>query len=235
MALLEIEDLVVSYGSVSALSGVSLNVEEGSVVSVIGANGAGKSSLLNAISGMVKPISGSIVFNGKSLLLPPHRVVKLGVAQVPEGRKVFAGLSVEENLIMGSVNGMKDFQKMKDLVYNLFPILGERRKQQSGTLSGGEQQMLAISRALMSDPKLIMFDEPSMGLAPVVIKQVFKYIKEINSRGITILLIEQNAMQALTSSNYTYVLENGKINLQGESVQLLNDPKIIKAYLGEGN
>ncbi|MEA4969660.1 MAG: ABC transporter ATP-binding protein [Candidatus Pelethousia sp.] len=233
MALLEIRDLVVSYGHVSALNGISLDVEPGQIVSVIGANGAGKSSLLNTISGMVKPKAGEIRFEGASLLLPPDKVVKKGVAQVPEGRKIFDGLTVEENLIMGAVNGAKQAKGNFELAYRLFPILCERKKQQGGTLSGGEQQMLAIARAMMSSPKLIMFDEPSMGLAPVIIKQVFKFIKEINTSGVTVLLIEQNAKQALQSSDYTYVLENGCVIMQGESARMLTDERVIKAYLGE--
>lgn len=231
--VLEIKDLVVNYGHVSALQGVSLSVKKGAVVSVIGANGAGKSSLLNTISGLVKASSGSIRFCSQSLMLPPHKIVRMGVAQVPEGRRIFGELSVEENLIMGCVNGMKDFAQMCDQVFELFPRLRERRKQAGGTLSGGEQQMLAIARAMMSRPVLIMFDEPSMGLAPVVVKQVFKFIEEINALGTTVLLIEQNAKKALSCSDYCYVLENGKIRMEGQSADLLENPDIQKAYLGE--
>ena len=233
MAFLEVKDLVVRYGHISALNGVSLNVEQGKIVSVIGANGAGKSSLLNTISGMVKPVSGSVIFGGDSLLISPEKVVKKGVAQVPEGRRIFDGLTVEENLIMGAVNGLKQAKSNFRVAYDLFPILEERKHQQGGTLSGGEQQMLAIARAMMSDPKLIMFDEPSMGLAPVIIKQVFRFIKQINETGVTVLLIEQNAKQALQSSDYTYVLENGVITMSGPSDEMANDPRVIKAYLGE--
>lgn len=231
--LLEVRDLVVKYGPVSALNGVSLDVKKGTVVSVIGANGAGKSSLLNTISGLVKPKKGTITFDGDSLLMSPNKVVKRGVAQVPEGRRVYPGLTVDENLIMGAANGLKDMGDIKDRVLGLFPILRERRKQHAGTLSGGEQQMLAIGRAMMSRPSLIMFDEPSMGLAPVVVKEVFKYIKEINANGTTVLLIEQNAKLALASSNYTYVLENGNIKFHGPSQEMMENEAVKKAYLGE--
>ena len=230
---LEVRDLVVKYGPVSALNGISLDVARGQVVSVIGANGAGKSSLLNTISGLVKPKKGAIAFMGESLLMPPHRVVKKGVAQVPEGRRIYPGLSVDENLIMGAARGTKDMAEIKDRVLSLFPILKERRWQHAGTLSGGEQQMLAIGRAMMSRPSLIMFDEPSMGLAPVVVKDVFKYIKEINANGTTVLLIEQNAKLALASSNYTYVLENGAIKFHGPSAEMMENEAVKKAYLGE--
>ncbi|MEG0751252.1 MAG: ABC transporter ATP-binding protein [Oscillospiraceae bacterium] len=233
MAFLEVRDLEVSYSHVSALNGVSIDVEQGKIVSVIGANGAGKSSLLNTISGMVKPKSGSITLQGENLIMSPDKVVKKGVAQVPEGRKIFDGLTVEENLIMGAVNGLRQAKENFEVAYKLFPILRERKKQQGGTLSGGEQQMLAIARAMMANPQLIMFDEPSMGLAPVIIKQVFKFIREINASGVTVLLIEQNAKQALQSSDYTYVLENGKVTMQGNSRDMIRDPRIVKAYLGE--
>lgn len=231
--LLEVRDLIVKYGPVSALDGVSLDVKRGQVVSVIGANGAGKSSLLNTISGLVKPKKGFITFMGESLMMSPNKIVKKGVAQVPEGRRIYPGLTVDENLIMGAARGTKDLSEIKDRTLLLFPILKERRRQHAGTLSGGEQQMLAIARAMMSRPTLIMFDEPSMGLAPVVVKEVFKYIKEINSEGTTVLLIEQNAKLALASSDYTYVLENGSVKFHGLSVEMMENEAVKKAYLGE--
>lgn len=231
--MLEVKNISVSYGHIDALHDVSVVVPTGKIVSVIGANGAGKTSLVNTISGLVKASSGEIVFNGEILPRASHKIVAKGVVQVPEGRKVFAGLSVQENLIMGSSKLKKPFKEKEAEIYQMFPILGERRNQQAGTLSGGEQQMLAIGRALMSEPEFIMFDEPSMGLAPVIVKQVFKIIKQINTTGTTILLIEQNARQALGISDYTYVLENGHITLEGASSDLLADPAVQKAYLGE--
>lgn len=231
--MLEVKNLSVSYGHVDALNGVSITVPTGKIVSIIGANGAGKTSLVNAISGLVKANSGEIYFNGDPLPKASHKIVAKGVVQVPEGRKVFAGLSVQENLIMGSYQLTKPFKEKEAEIYRLFPILGQRKNQQAGTLSGGEQQMLAIGRALMSEPEFIMFDEPSLGLAPVIVKQVFKIIKQINATGTTVLLIEQNARQALGISDHTYVLENGRITLDGESKTLLQDPAVQKAYLGE--
>ena len=231
--MLEVKILSVSYGHVDALHGVNITVPTGKIVSVIGSNGAGKTSLVNTISGLVKAQSGEMIFNGEPLPKQCHKVVAKGVVQVPEGRKVFAGLTVQENLIMGSSQLRKPFKEMEAEIYKLFPRLGERKSQQAGTLSGGEQQMLAIGRAMMSEPEFIMFDEPSMGLAPVIVKQVFKIIKEINARGTTVLLIEQNARQALGISDYTYVLENGHIILEGPSKQMLSDPAVQKAYLGE--
>lgn len=231
--MLEVKNISVSYGHIDALHNVSILVPTGKIVSVIGANGAGKTSLVNTISGLVKSSSGEIVLNGEVMPKASHKIVARGVVQVPEGRKVFAGLSVQENLIMGSSKLKKPFKEKEAEIYQMFPILGERRNQQAGTLSGGEQQMLAIGRALMSEPEFIMFDEPSMGLAPVIVKQVFRIIKQINAGGTTILLIEQNARQALGISDYTYVLENGRIKLEGASTDLLADPAVQKAYLGE--
>ncbi|MCL2367395.1 MAG: ABC transporter ATP-binding protein [Oscillospiraceae bacterium] len=233
MSLLSIKNLSVSYGPVTALTDVSIEVPEGKIISIIGSNGAGKTTLLNAISSVVKAQSGDILFKGIPVPKQPHNVVRAGIAQVPEGRKIFAGLSVEENLIIGSPQGGKGLKAKEAGIYELFPILGERKNQQGGTLSGGEQQMLAIARAMMSDPALIMFDEPSLGLAPVVTKQVFKYIKRISEQNVTVLLIEQNARQALGLSDYTYVLENGVVATQGDSKDLLVDPSIQKAYLGD--
>ena len=231
--MLEVKNISVSYGHVDALHNVNIRVPTGKIVSVIGANGAGKTSLVNTISGLVKPTTGEIVFNGEVLPKASHKIVGKGVVQVPEGRKVFAGLSVQENLIMGSSKLKKPFKEKEAEIYEMFPILGQRKSQQAGTLSGGEQQMLAIGRALMSEPEFIMLDEPSMGLAPVIVKQVFRIIKQINAAGTTILLIEQNARQALGISDYTYVLENGHITLEGPSAQLLADPAVQKAYLGD--
>ena len=231
--MLEVKNISVSYGHVDALHNVNIQVPTGKIVSVIGANGAGKTSLVNTISGLVKPTTGEIVFNGEVLPKASHKIVGKGVVQVPEGRKVFAGLSVQENLIMGSSKLKKPFKEKEAEIYEMFPILGQRKSQQAGTLSGGEQQMLAIGRALMSEPEFIMLDEPSMGLAPVIVKQVFRIIKQINAAGTTILLIEQNARQALGISDYTYVLENGNITLEGPSAQLLADPAVQKAYLGD--
>ena len=231
--MLEVKNISVSYGHVDALHNVNIQVPTGKIVSVIGANGAGKTSLVNTISGLVKPTTGEIVFNGEVLPKASHKIVGKGVVQVPEGRKVFAGLSVQENLIMGSSKLKKPFKEKEAEIYEMFPILGQRKSQQAGTLSGGEQQMLAIGRALMSEPEFIMLDEPSMGLAPVIVKQVFRIIKQINAAGTTILLIEQNARQALGISDYTYVLENGHITLEGPSAQLLADSAVQKAYLGD--
>lgn len=232
--MLTISNLSVNYGHVTALQNVSIEVSQGKIISIIGSNGAGKTTLLNTISGVVKPEEGTIRFEGNPLqTAPPHQVVRAGLVQVPEGRKIFAGLTVEENLTIGSPSGKKGLKEKEAHIYELFPILGERKSQQGGTLSGGEQQMLAIARAMMSNPKLIMFDEPSLGLAPVIVKQVFKYIKKINEDGATVLLIEQNARQAMGLSDYTYVLENGVIAMQGASAELLQNPDIQKAYLGE--
>ena len=231
--MLEVKNISVSYGHIDALHNVSIQVPTGKIVSVIGANGAGKTSLVNTISGLVRQSSGEIVFNGEVLPKASHKIVAKGVVQVPEGRKVFAGLTVQENLIMGSSKLKMPFKEKEAEIYEMFPILGQRRNQQAGTLSGGEQQMLAIGRALMSEPEFIMLDEPSMGLAPVIVKQVFRIIKQINAAGTTILLIEQNARQALGISDYTYVLENGHITLEGASADLLADPAVQKAYLGD--
>ena len=229
--MLKVEHLSVNYRHVVALQDVSINVEEGKIISVIGSNGAGKTSLLNAISGTVKHQTGTITFQGRPVPSQPHMIVQQGIVQVPEGRKIFAGLSVEENLIIGNLN-KSQFKEKCDEIYQLFPVLEQRKKQPGGTLSGGEQQMLALGRAMMSNPKLIMLDEPSMGLAPIVVKQVFNFIKKINEGGITVLLIEQNARQAMGLSDYTYVLENGKIKLSGDSKVLMEDNEVQKAYLG---
>ncbi len=241
--MLRIEDLHVSYGHVTALLGVSLVVRRGSIVSIIGSNGAGKSTLLNTISGLVRPESGRIFYTGegKSLdeakLLPaePYRVVKMGIVQVPEGRQVFPGLTVEENLMAGAYT-LSDGDRVKEnlaRMFEMYPILKDRRRQQAGTLSGGEQQMLAICRGLMSDPKVLLLDEPSLGLAPIIVKGVFATIRRIREEGITVVLVEQNANQALALADYAYVLENGRVVLEGAGQDLLCDPGVKKAYLGE--
>jgi len=231
--MLKIENLSVSYGYVTALIDVSINIPEGKIVSIIGSNGAGKTTMLNTISGIVKKKSGEIYFNGNPLPKAPHKIVQQGIVHVPEGRKIFPGLTIDENLILASSEGHRGLKEMAEEIYSLFPILKERHNQPAGTLSGGEQQMLAIARGMMSKPKLLMLDEPSLGLAPVIVKQVFRYIKDINNRGITVLLIEQNAHQALNLSDYTYVLENGHIKLEGTSKDLLSNESVRKAYLGE--
>lgn len=229
--MLRVEHLSVNYKHVVALQDVSIRVGEGQIVSVIGSNGAGKTSLLNAISGAVKYQKGEIFFRDQTVPAKPHKIVQAGIVQVPEGRKIFAGLTVEENLKIGA-RDKSEYQKRSEEIYELFPVLKDRKKQHGGTLSGGEQQMLALGRAMMSGPKLIMLDEPSMGLAPIVVKQVFKFIKRINESGITVLLIEQNARQAMGLSDYTYVLENGKVKLEGDSQVLMKDEGVQKAYLG---
>ncbi len=232
--MLEIKDLSVSYGEITALQNVSFKVPDGELISIIGANGAGKSTLLNAISGQVKIKSGGIMLDGKRLSSLPHKIVKKGIIQVPEGRKIFAGLTVTENLIIGgSLQNRLELKKRINEMYDTFPILKERKSQLAGTFSGGEQQMLAIARGLMANPRIILFDEPSLGLAPIIVKQVFELILKIKSMGITILLVEQNALQALSICDYAYVLENGKIVISGKKESLLNDSKVKSAYLGE--
>mgnify|MGYP004674787991 FL=1 len=234
MALLTVNDIHVYYGSIHAVKGVSFEVNEGEVVTLIGANGAGKSTVLNTISGLLTPKSGSITFDGQNLHgVAPHKVISHGLAQVPEGRRVFLQMTVEENLEMGAYTrpnseiapGIAD-------VYQRFPRLKERRTQVAGTLSGGEQQMLAMGRALMSKPKLLMLDEPSMGLAPILVEQIFDIIKELHKAGTTILLVEQNAQAALSVADRGYVLETGKIVTSGTGQELLASPEIKKAYLG---
>ena len=233
--MLKIKDLCVNYDHIVALDNVSFSVEKGSAVSIIGSNGAGKSTLINTISGVVKRRSGEILLNDKPLPTAPHRVVRAGVVQVPEGRHVFANLTVDENLIMGGsrISSAAANKKLPEM-YELFPILGQRRSQMAGTLSGGEQQMLAIARGLMAEPTLLLLDEPSLGLAPILVNQVFDIITSIIQSGITVLLVEQNARKALMISDYTYVLENGRIVKQGKSADLRNDEQIKHAYLGGG-
>ena len=232
--MLRVEDLHVSYGHVRALLGVSLSVKKGAIVSIIGSNGAGKSTLLNTVSGLVKRESGKIFFRAKLLPKEPHRVVKGGLVQVPEGRQVFPGLTVRENLLAGAypLSDAGRVRRNLDRMFDMYPILRERGNQQAGTLSGGEQQMLAICRGLMSDPEMLLLDEPSLGLAPIIVKGVFDTIRRIRDEGVTVMLVEQNANQALALADYAYVLENGRIVLEGEGHALLCDGNVKKAYLG---
>ena len=236
--LLNIKDLHVSYGKIKAIKGISLEVPAGEIVTLVGANGAGKTTLLKTISGLLQPASGSIEYEGKPLsdIKPFERVVE-GICQAPEGRGIFPGMTVLENLEMGKfsrVAAKSENAQDLEMVYNLFPRLKERANQAGGTLSGGEQQMLAIGRALMSRPRLLLLDEPSMGLAPKFIAQIFEIIQEIKKQNVTILLVEQNAAKALTIADRAYVLETGYITMQGSGVELLNDPKVRQAYLGHG-
>ena len=234
--MLEIRNLTVNYGAITALHGVSLKVEQGSIVTLIGANGAGKTTILRTISGLLKPKSGEIEYLGKSIAgRRPHEIVGLGLSHVPEGRMIFANLTVLENLMMGAyLRSDKDgIARDLEFAYGVFPRLKERLKQIAGTLSGGEQQMLAISRALMNRPKLLMLDEPSLGVAPLLVKTIFERIVEINrTQGITILLVEQNANLALEISHYGYVLETGRVKLEDKSPALKQNPEVRNAYLG---
>jgi branched-chain amino acid transport system ATP-binding protein len=236
--MLEIRDVHTYYGHVHALKGISLSVAPGEIVALIGANGAGKSTTLRAVSGLLRLRQGEIVINGRSIAgMPAHEVVYLGVSHAPEGRKIFSTLTVTENLSMGaySLGGAKTrIEDHRDKVFTLFPRLKERRSQLAGTLSGGEQQMLAIGRALMSDPRLLLLDEPSLGLAPLLVKTIFETVREINRSGVTILLVEQNARAALRLAHKGYVLETGNIVLAGPARELLADERVRKAYLGEG-
>jgi branched-chain amino acid transport system ATP-binding protein len=236
--MLEVADLVVNYGPVRALHGVSVRVDEGKTVCVIGSNGAGKTTLLRTISGFLKPISGRIVFSGQSIVgEKPHKIARLKVAHVPEGRHVFPDQSVSDNLLLGAFSRRgssprNEIESDYESVFETFPRLKERRKQLAGTLSGGEQQMLAIGRALMLRPKMILLDEPSMGLAPLLIDEVFRRLRDLKTRGITMLLVEQLAYRALEVADYAYVIENGKIQLEGPANVLQNDPRVREAYLG---
>ncbi|MBR6239805.1 MAG: ABC transporter ATP-binding protein [Clostridia bacterium] len=232
--LLEINDLNVYYGAIHAIQGVSFNVREGEILTLIGANGAGKSTILKTISGILHSRTGSVNFNGEDISgTAPYKITRKGLSYVPEGRMVFSQLTVQENLEMGGyVRNQSEIAPAIDNVYVRFPRLKERRNQIAGTLSGGEQQMLAIGRALMSDPKLLMLDEPSMGLAPILVSQIFDIIKELNESGVTILLVEQNARMALKIANRGYVLETGRIKFSDEAHNLLDNPEVIKAYLG---
>lgn len=236
MALLEIKDLEVNYGVIKAIKGVSFDVNEGEIIALIGANGAGKTTILHTITGLIQAKKGSIVFDGKELTkTPPHKIVSMGMAHVPEGRRIFQQLSVLENLKLGAYT-RKDKSEIAStlkMVYERFPRLEERRNQVAGTLSGGEQQMLAMGRALMSKPRIILMDEPSMGLSPLLVSEIFDIIKVINESGTTVLLVEQNAKKALSIADRAYVLETGKITLSGDAKDLINDESVKKAYLGE--
>ena len=231
--ILKIDDINVFYGSIHAIKGISLEVNEGEIVTLIGANGAGKTTTLHTISGLLRPRSGSIQFCGEDITkIPAHKLVERGLAHCPEGRRVFLQMTVQENLDMGAYIRRDDFSASLDEVYELFPRLKERRKQVAGTLSGGEQQMLAMGRALMSKPKLLMLDEPSMGLAPILVEQIFAIIQNLHSIGTTILLVEQNAQAALSIADRAYVLETGKITLSGTGAELAKSDEVRKAYLG---
>lgn len=247
MALLEIKNLKVSYGFITALKGINISVEEGQIVTLLGSNGAGKTTTLRTISGAIKPESGSIVLDGKEISgLPTYKISKAGITQSPEGRLLFPELTVEENLRVGAyglktkvVDGVKVTAKAQlkenfDRVYKLFPVLKERRTQIANTLSGGEQQMVAIGRALMSNPKILLLDEPSLGLAPLVIEEIFRAFTKIREEGTTILIVEQNALQTLKIADYAYVLELGNISLEGPAKDLISNKKLIDAYLGGG-
>ena len=247
MALLEIKNLKVSYGFISALKGIDIQVEQGQIVTLLGSNGAGKTSTLRAISGAIKPAGGSIVLDGRELAgQPTYKIAKAGITQSPEGRLLFSELTVEENLRVGAyglktkvVDGVKITAKQQlkdnfDRVYKLFPILKERKNQTANTLSGGEQQMVAIGRALMSSPKILLLDEPSLGLAPLVIEEIFRAFVKIREEGTTILIVEQNALQTLKIADYAYVLELGSIGLEGPAAELISNKKLIEAYLGGG-
>ncbi len=236
MALLEIKDLEVNYGVIKAIKGVSFDVNEGEIIALIGANGAGKTTILHTITGLIQAKKGSIVFDGKELTkTPPHKIVSMGMAHVPEGRRIFQQLSVLENLKLGAYT-RKDKSEIAatlKMVYERFPRLEERKNQVAGTLSGGEQQMLAMGRALMSKPRIILMDEPSMGLSPLLVSEIFDIIKVINESGTTVLLVEQNAKKALSIADRAYVLETGNITLSGDAKDLINDESVKKAYLGE--
>lgn len=235
MKMLDVKDLDVYYGVIHALKGISFHVDEGEIVSLIGANGAGKTTTLHAISGLIKPSAGSVDFQGNDFVkLEPHKIVTHGMAHVPEGRRIFKNLTVEENLDLGGfiLSDKAVIEKNIENAYNMFPRLYERKKQLAGTLSGGEQQMLAIGRALMSNPKILVMDEPSMGLAPILVKEIFEIIKRCNDSGMTILLVEQNANMALRTSHRAYVLENGNIVMSDLSANLLGNDAVKKAYLG---
>jgi branched-chain amino acid transport system ATP-binding protein len=233
--VLTLTDIFVSYGMISALKGVSLEVRQGEIVALIGANGAGKSTTLMSVSGVAGIQSGCVTFDNRTISgLPPHEIVGLGICQVPEGRRIFSRMTVRENLEMGAfLEDKARFAEDLARVHAMFPVLEERSRQFGGTLSGGEQQMLAIGRALMSRPKLLLLDEPSLGLAPIIVSRIFKIIEEINRQGTTILLVEQNAKAALRLASRAYVMESGRIVMQGAAADLANDPGIKKAYLGE--
>ena len=236
MSMLEVKDLQVYYGVIQALKGISFEVEQGDVVALIGANGAGKTTTLHTITGLLPSKAGNITFEGKDIThVPGYKLVSMGIAHVPEGRRVFASLTVLQNLKMGAYtrNDKKEIEDTIEMIYKRFPRLKERKNQLAGTLSGGEQQMLAMGRALMSHPRLIVLDEPSMGLAPLYVNEIFDIIQEINKDGVTVLLVEQNAKKALSISNKAYVLETGNIVLSGDAKELMNNERVKKAYLSE--
>lgn len=236
MAMLEVKDLQVYYGVIQALKGISFHVNQGEVIALIGANGAGKTTTLQTLTGILSPKSGSIVFEGKDLTrTPAHKIVEMGMAHVPEGRRVFADMSVYENLLLGAYTRKDKAEIAESLasVYKRFPRLEERKGQRAGTLSGGEQQMLAMGRALMSKPSIILMDEPSMGLSPILVEEIFHIIREISAGGTTVLLVEQNAKKALSIADRAYVLETGNIVLSGDAKEMMNNESIKKAYLGE--
>lgn len=232
--MIEVKNLSVHYGGIVALDAISLTIPDRKIVSIVGANGAGKSTTINAISGMVKSHSGTIAQNGENLQIPPQQIVKRGIVQVPEGRKIFPAITVMENLILGAyiVKDQKVIERNMQRVFSIFPILKERKDQPGGTLSGGEQQMLAFARALMSDPEVLLLDEPSLGLAPMFVLEIFQIIQDLNREGHTILLVEQNAQKALSIADYAYVLETGRIVSEGEGKKIADDPIVKKAYLG---
>jgi branched-chain amino acid transport system ATP-binding protein len=236
MAMLEVKDLHVYYGVIQALKGVSFEVNQGEVIALIGANGAGKTTTLHTLTGLLSAKQGSIIFEGKDITrVPAHKIVRMGIAHVPEGRRVFADLSVYENLIMGAYT-RKDKNEIAEslaTVYKRFPRLEERKNQRAGTLSGGEQQMLAMGRALMSKPRIIVMDEPSMGLSPIFVNEIFDIIQKVSESGTTVLLVEQNARKALSIADRAYVLETGKVTLEGKAEDLLHNESVQKAYLGE--
>ena len=235
MSILHVDDLNVYYGSIHAVKGISFDVEEGEIVTLIGANGAGKSTTLNTVAGLLKPREGKVEFEGESLLgIAPHTIVSKGMALCPEGRRVFLQMSVRENLEMGAFT-RKDSAEIADsleMVFDRFPRLKEREGQSAGTLSGGEQQMLAMGRALMSKPRLLMLDEPSMGLAPILVQEIFDIIKSLHDTGTTVLLVEQNARMALSVADRAYVLETGRVSMSGDAAELANDDRVKQAYLG---
>ncbi|MDD4291390.1 MAG: ABC transporter ATP-binding protein [Clostridia bacterium] len=232
--ILQVKDLVVSYGPITALKGVNIDVPQGSIVALLGANGAGKTTTLRTISGIIKPKSGQILLNGVNIAKKhSFKIAKAGIMQSPEGRLILNGLTVEDNLKVGAYNSKKEqTAKNFERVYTLFPILSERKKQQANTLSGGEQQMLAIGRALMGSPKVLLLDEPSLGLAPLIIKDIFQTLTQIKQEGTTILIVEQNALQTLKIADYAYVLELGVISMQGKASDLIHDERLVEAYLG---
>jgi branched-chain amino acid transport system ATP-binding protein len=233
--LLEVEDLNVYYGAINALQGISFNIQEGEIVTLIGANGAGKSTTLRTVSGLLRPRKGSVTFKGQNItMIPAEQIVRLGISHVPEGRKIFAPLTVRENLLMGAYTRSDpvEISNSMERVFSSFPRLKERISQLGGTLSGGEQQMLATGRGLMSRPTLLLLDEPSMGLSPILVEEIFRIIKEINSQGTSILLVEQNALMALSIANRAYVLETGRIVLSGSAKDVAENPQVKTAYLG---